>query len=89
MADGEGMDVFARPDAYSQPPATARQEPHAPIFTGTPEEVAAFLAERIQQRSSHTIKLVAAELGHLARHGWTNDSLTFVLRDETAVTIRP
>jgi hypothetical protein len=89
MVDREGMDVYARPDAHSQSPPSARQEPGDPIFTGTPAQVAAYLGERMQQRSSHTINLVAAELSHLERVGWENDSLTFVLLDDTSVTVRP
>ena len=82
------MDVFTRPDLYSQAPPTARQEPEAPVFTGTPVQVAAFLGPRLAQRT-HTLALVTAELAHLARAGWPTDSLTFVLTDETSVTVRP
>jgi hypothetical protein len=82
------MDVFARPDLYSQAPPTARQEPDAPVFTGDPTEVAAFLGSRMEQRT-HTLALVSAELTHLERAGWPTDSLTFVLTDETSVTVRP
>jgi hypothetical protein len=82
------MDVYARPDLRSQAPPTAGQEPDAPIFSGTPEEVARFLGPRMAQRT-HTPALVAAELKHLARTAWPTDSLTFVLTDETSVTVRP
>jgi hypothetical protein len=82
------MDVFARPDMYSHAPATAREEPDAPVFSGSPAEVADFLGPRMERRT-HTLALVRAELGHLARAGWPTDSLTFVLADETTVTVRP
>ena len=82
------MDVFTRPDLYSQAPPTARQERHAPVFRGSPAEVAAYLGTRMEQRT-HTLALVTAELSHLARSGWPTDSLTFVLTDETSVTVRP
>jgi hypothetical protein len=82
------MDVFTRPDLYSQAPPTARQEPHGPVFTGDASQVADFLGPRMEQRT-HTIALVTAELAHLARAGWATDSLTFVLRDDTSVTVRP
>jgi hypothetical protein len=82
------MNVFARPDLYSQAPKSARQEPASPVFTGTPSQVAAFLGPRMEQRT-HTLALVTAELSHLARAGWETDSLTFVLTDETSVTVRP
>jgi hypothetical protein len=82
------MDVFVRPDLYSQAPPTARQEPDAPVFRGSPTEVAAYLGPRMEQRT-HTLALVTAELSHLARSGWPSDSLTFVLTDETSVTVRP
>jgi hypothetical protein len=35
------------------------------------------------------VALVAGELDHLARAGWPTDSLTFVLADDTSVTVRP
>jgi hypothetical protein len=82
------MDVFTRPDLHSQAPPTAGQERDAPIFTGTPDEVARFLGPRMAQRT-HTLALVAAELKHLARSAWSTDSLTFVLADDTSVTVRP
>jgi hypothetical protein len=82
------MDVFTRPDLYSQAPPTARQEPDGPVFSGSPNQVAAFLGPRMAQRT-HTLALVTAELGHLARAGWPTDSLTFVLTDDTTVTVRP
>jgi hypothetical protein len=50
--------------------------------------VAAFLGQRMAQRT-HTLALVTAELSHLARAGWATDSLTFVLTDDTSVTVRP
>jgi hypothetical protein len=82
------MDVYARPDLYSQAPPTARQEPGPPLFSGTPTQVAAFIGERMSTRT-HTIALVTGELTHLARTGWPSDSLTFVLEDDTSVTVRP
>jgi hypothetical protein len=82
------MDVFLRPDLHSKAPATAREEPGAPVFTGSPSEVAEYLGPRMEQRT-HTLSLVTAELNHLARAGWTTDHLTFVLVDETSVTVRP
>jgi hypothetical protein len=82
------MDVYLRPDLYSQAPPSARQEPEAPVFTGSPAQVAAYLGSRMEQRT-HTLALVKAELSHLARAGWPTDSLTFVLADETSVTVRP
>jgi hypothetical protein len=82
------MNVFTRPDLYSQAPKSARQERDAPVFTGTADQVAAFLGPRMEQRT-HTLALVTAELANLARAGWETDSLTFVLRDETSVTVRP
>jgi hypothetical protein len=83
-----GMEVFPRLDLYSQAPPTARQEPTGPVFSGTPNQVAEFLGPRMEKRT-HTIALVTAELTHLARAGWPTDSLTFVLSDETSVTVRP
>jgi hypothetical protein len=82
------MNVFLRPDAYSHAPRTARDEPEGPVFSGTPVQVAEYLGPRMEQRT-HTLALVAAELAHLARTGWPTDSLTFVLADETSVTVRP
>jgi hypothetical protein len=82
------MDVFTRPDLYSQAPPTARQEPIGPVFTGSAAQVAEFLGPRMAQRT-HTIALVTAELAHLARAGWPTDSLTFVLADDSSVTVRP
>jgi hypothetical protein len=87
-ADGDGMEVFLRPDLYSLAPSTAREEPAAPVFSGSPRQVADFLGRRMEQRT-HTLALVTAELAHLARAGWPTDSLTFVLADETSVTVRP
>ena len=82
------MKVFIRPDMYSLAPPTARQEPQGPVFSGTPAQVAEFLGPRMEQRT-HTLALVRAELTHLSRAGWPTDSLTFVLADETTVTVRP
>ena len=82
------MDVYRRPDTHSKAPATAREEPAAPVFSGSPVEVAAFLGPRMEQRT-HTLALVAAELKHLASAGWATDHLTFVLVDDTSVTVRP
>ena len=82
------MHVYIRPDTHSKAPATAREEPAAPVFTGSPTEVAAFLGPRMEQRT-HTLSLVAAELKHLARDGWATDHLTFLLVDDTSVTVRP
>jgi hypothetical protein len=82
------MNVFLRPDLRSRAPATSREEPKEPVFTGSPTEVAAFLGPRMEQRT-HTLTLVAAELKHLARAGWATDHLTFVLQDDTSVTVRP
>jgi hypothetical protein len=82
------MDVFLRPDPFSKAPETARQEPEGPVFSGTPVQVAEYLGPRMEQRT-HTLALVTAELKHLARSGWPTDSLTFVLADETSVTVRP
>jgi hypothetical protein len=82
------MDVYARPDIHSLAPPTASREPHPPVFSGTPAEVAAFLGPRMEQRT-HTLALVAGELKHLAGSAWPTDSLTFVLADETSVTVRP
>jgi hypothetical protein len=82
------MKVFLRPDLYSLAPPTARDEPHAPVFSGTPHQVAEYLGPRMEKRT-HTLALVTAELTHLARAGWATDSLTFVLADETSVTVRP
>ena len=82
------MDVYTRPDIHSQAPPTARQEPQPPVFSGDAAEVAAFLSARIAQRT-HTQALLAGELKHLAGTAWATDSLTFVLADETSVTVRP
>jgi hypothetical protein len=82
------MKVFSRPDLFSQAPPTARQEPDGPIFSGSPAEVAEYLGPRMEQRS-HTLTLVRAELTHLDRVGWAGDSLTFVLSDDSSVTVRP
>jgi hypothetical protein len=82
------MDVYVRPDIHSQAPPTADQERDAPIFSGTPAEVAEFLGMRMEKRT-HTLALVSAELKHLARTAWPTDSLTFVLADSTSVTVWP
>jgi hypothetical protein len=82
------MQVYSRPDLFSLAPPTARQEPDDPIFSGSPTEVADFLGARMEQRS-HTLTLVRAELTHLDRVGWVGDSLTFVLSDDSSVTVRP
>jgi hypothetical protein len=82
------MNVFTRPDLYSQAPPTARQEPLPPVFTGTPAQVADFVGSRMSRRT-HTLALVAGELDHLSRAGWATDSLTFVLADDSSVTVRP
>ena len=82
------MDVYLRPDLHSKAPATAREEPYSPVFTGSAIEVAGYLGTRMEQRT-HTLALVAAELNHLSRAGWATDHLTFVLVDETSVTVRP
>jgi len=82
------MDVYLRPDVHSKAPATAREEPYSPVFTGSAIEVAGYLGTRMEQRT-HTLALVAAELKHLSRAGWATDHLTFVLVDETSVTVRP
>jgi hypothetical protein len=87
-ADTWRMEVFTRPDMFSQAPPTARQEPDGPVFSGSPAQVAAYLGARMEQRT-HTLALVTAELSHLERAGWPTDSLTFVLTDETSVTVRP
>jgi hypothetical protein len=82
------MDVYSRPDLYSQAPRTARHEPAPPVFSGTAAQVAEFIGRRMATRT-HTLALVEGELTHLARAGWPTDSLTFVLADETSVTVRP
>jgi hypothetical protein len=41
------------------------------------------------EQRSHTLTLVRAELTHLDRVGWAGDSLTFVLSDDSSVTVRP
>jgi len=82
------MNVFTRPDLHSQAPPTARQEPDGPVFSGSPAQVASFLGQRMAQRT-HTLALVTAELSHLAHAGWATDSLTFVLTDDSSVTVRP
>ena len=82
------MDVFSRPDLHSQAPKTARLEPRPPVFTGTPAQVADFVGSRMSTRT-HTLALVAGELSNLARAGWPTDSLTFVLADDSSVTVRP
>jgi hypothetical protein len=87
-ADNGPMEVFLRPDLYSRAPATARQEPDGPVFCGSPGQVADYLGPRMEQRT-HTLALVTAELNHLARDGWPTDSLTFVLADDSSVTVRP
>jgi len=55
------MDVYLRPDLHSKAPATAREEPYSPVFTGSAIEVAGYLGTRMEQRT-HTLALVAAEL---------------------------
>jgi hypothetical protein len=82
------MEVFLRPDLFSKAPDTARLEPTPPVFSGSPIQVAEYLGPRMEQRT-HTLALVTAELKHLARSGWPTDSLTFVLNDDTSVTVRP
>ena len=82
------MHVYLRPDTHSKAPATAREEPDEPVFTGSPNEVAAYLGPRMEKRT-HTLSLVAAELKHLSHAGWPTDHLTFVLTNETSVTVRP
>jgi hypothetical protein len=87
-ADIVPMEVFVRPDMHSLAPPTAGDEPDPPIFRGSPGEVAEFLGPRMAQRT-HTLALVTAELRHLARSAWATDSLTFVLADDTSVTVWP
>jgi hypothetical protein len=82
------MEVFLRPDLFSKAPDTARHEPKPPVFSGSAHQVAEYLGPRMEQRT-HTLALVTAELKHLDRSGWPTDSLTFVLTDETSVTVRP
>ena len=84
----EEMEVFLRPDLFSKAPDTARQEPKPPVFSGSPIQVAEYLGPKMERRT-HTLALVTAELKHLERAGWVTDSLTFVLTDETSVTVRP
>ena len=80
--------MFLRPDLHSRLPRPRGRSRPSPCSAGRPTEVAAYLGPRMEQRT-HTLALVAAELKHLARAGWATDHLTFVLQDDTSVTVRP
>ena len=82
------MNVFARPDVGSRPPRRARDEPAAAIFTGTPAQVAGYLASRFPAQPD-TVALFTAELSHLATAGLPDDSICFVLGPGRKVTVRP
>ena len=82
------MDVYARADAGSRPPRRASDERGPAIFAGTPGEVAGYLAARLPPRPD-TEALLTAELAHLDAEGLADDSLCFVLRDSSKVTVRP
>jgi len=82
------MKVFARADICSPPPARAADEPAPAIFTGTPVEVADFLAAQMPEQPGASA-LLAVELTHMAREGLPSDSLCMVLGQRHKVTIRP
>jgi len=82
------MKVFARADTLSPAPARPADEPAPAIFTGTPAEVADFLAARMPEQPAASA-LLAVELTHMARQGLPNDSLCMVLGQRLKVTIRP
>jgi hypothetical protein len=88
MADGRRVDVFARADIGSQPPLRGEDEPAAPIFVGTPAQVANYLVAHMAPRPD-TVALLTAELTHLASTGLATDSLCMVLGTSRKVTIRP
>jgi hypothetical protein len=82
------MNVYAQSSISAPTPRLLRDEPHPPVFTGTPAEVAAYLSPRLVTRT-HTMALVSAELRVLNRDAVPNASLRFELADRTSVTIRP
>jgi hypothetical protein len=82
------VNLYALPNIHVRAPRLARNEPHAPVFTGSASEVAEYLAARLA-KPTHTMALVAAELKVLARDGRVNDSMRLELADRTTLTIRP
>jgi hypothetical protein len=62
--------------------------PAVAIFTGTPAQVAGYLATRFAAQPD-TVVLVTAELAHLATAGLADDSICFVLGPGRKVTVRP
>jgi hypothetical protein len=81
------MDVFARADIGSRPPARACDEPTPAIFAGTPAEVARFLAPRMPEQPD-AVSLLTAELTHMAGAARPTDSLCMTLGHRDKVTIR-
>jgi hypothetical protein len=82
------MDVFARAHVGSRAPRLAKDEPLAPLFAGTPPQVAGYLADRMIT-PPETLAPLTAELTHLANVGRPGDSLSLVLADLRKVTVRP
>jgi len=81
------MNVFARTDIGSRPPARPGDEPAPAIFAGTPVDVANFLAARMPEQPT-AAALLTAELAHMASEGLPSDALCMVL-GQRKVTIRP
>jgi hypothetical protein len=82
------VNLYALASIYAPAPLLARNEPDAPVFSGSASEVGEYLAARLAKRT-HTMALIAAELQVLARDGRVNDSMRLELADRTSVTIRP
>jgi hypothetical protein len=78
--------VFARAVVSSRPPRLAIDEPEAAIFTGTPLEVATYLAAHTRMHSDPAA--LAVELTHLERSGTPTDSLCFIVDRGRKVTVR-
>jgi hypothetical protein len=78
--------VFARPVVSSRPPRLEVDEPEAAIFTGTPLQVAAFLAAH--GRMASDAAALAVELTHLERTGTPTDCLCFMVEHGRKVTVR-
>ncbi|MEA2270963.1 MAG: hypothetical protein QOC64_3573 [Solirubrobacteraceae bacterium] len=82
------MNVFAQNSIFTPAPRFARDEPNPAVFSGSPQQVAAYLSPRMVART-HTMALVSAELRTMARNQTPNANIRFELADSTSVTVRP
>ena len=82
------MDVFSRENVGSRAPRLASDEPLGAVFTGTPLQVAGYLAEQMV-RKPETLAPLTAELMHLASFGRATDSMSLMIGDVRKVTVRP